>query len=78
MANPKPPKCKTRECREIRKYLKALVDYNAAMITWIDAEMKKPSTVERGQRFAKVLNELELENDRARMFGLGEKQKGAK
>ncbi len=39
----------------------------------IDIEMRKPSTNERGSNIAKITNYLEMANDRARHFGLGEK-----
>ena len=39
-------------------------------ITAIDAEMKKPSDLERGRRIARITNELELALDRAERFGV--------
>ena len=60
-----------------RKYLRALVRDVREALAMIDAEMRGPSTVERGKRIASICNTLELANDCGERFGLGE-SKGRK
>ena len=57
--------------RAHKHYLKSLTQAVAKSIAAIDAEMKKPSTPDRGKRIAAITNNLEIENDKARYFGLG-------
>ena len=68
---PRPPE---RRCVcGTRKYLKFLVSAVTQSLGALEAEMRKPSTYERGSRIARISNFLEMEKDRARHFGLGEK-----
>jgi hypothetical protein len=55
----------------LKNLIKAVEDYSK----WMDEEMKKPSTHERGSRIAKVLNNLDYVKDCAKMFGLPRKVK---
>lgn len=57
--------------KELRQRLKALTAAVMKTIAAIDAEMKRPSTPDRGKRIAAITNALEIENDKARYFGLG-------
>lgn len=59
-----------RELRNLRAHLRDLVECARVSIAALDEEMKKPSTVERGKRIAKITNYLEMAKDRTRMFGL--------
>ncbi len=61
-----------RECRALRKHLKDLTSMTAKVIKAIDAEMDLPSSHERGKRIARLTNTLEVANDIARHFGLGQ------
>jgi len=54
-----------------KKELIKLTEIVAKTLTAIDAEMKNPSTVERGKRIAKICNQLEMTNDSVMRFGLG-------
>ena len=63
--------CSTAECRDCRKYLRQLVTTVESTLAWIDDEMKKPSNVERGKRIAAYCNNLEMQKDLAKRFGLG-------
>ena len=60
---------KPKQC----KYCKSLCKVVREYILKMDELMKQPSTNEFGQAIAKQINILELENDRVRHFGLGEK-----
>ena len=68
------PTCSAADCRECRNYLKDLIRVTEAFITWIDSEMKKPSTVERGKRIASACNALKMQKDLAKLFGLPRKR----
>ena len=59
--------------RKLRKYLKDLTKTVKICINALDDAMKRPSDENRGKLIAKVLNDLEMANDCARHFGLGEK-----
>lgn len=67
----KKPADPRRQYRDVRKYLVSLVCVCEEVLRHLDAEMKKPSTVERGKRIAKICNHLELHKDLAKRFGLG-------
>lgn len=54
-----------------REHLATLTAFVAGTIAKLDAEMRLPSDHARGQRIAKIMNDLEMANDRARYFGLG-------
>lgn len=66
-----------RELRARTKYLRLLTADVKKFIAWMDLEMKKPATVERGQRISRAMNALELSNDGARRFGLPQRRGGA-
>lgn len=59
-----------RKCK-YEKALRELVTANQEFMRWLDAEMVKPSTFERGQRIAKALNALGVKVDSVRYFTLG-------
>lgn len=67
-------KVEKRKSRELRKHLKDLTAMTAAVIKALDAEMAKPSDLDRGKRIAKITNALEMQNDIAIRFGLGTTQ----
>lgn len=54
-----------------RKHLRTLTGEVAAFLALVDAEMKKPSTPERGRTIARLCNALDMANDQAMHFGLG-------
>ena len=60
-----------RDTRNLRTNLKALTDQVMRHLVWLDAEMKKPESPERGKQIAKMANVLEVANDAARYHGLG-------
>lgn len=60
------------QIRALRRHLRDLTAVVAQAIAALDTEMKQPSTLERGKRVARVCNALEMANDRARHFGLGQ------
>jgi predicted oxidoreductase len=62
-----------KEVLKYRKDLKELVTLIDAALTAIDVEMKKPSTMERGKKIARICNALEFKKDEVRFFTLGEK-----
>lgn len=51
--------------------LRKLVADNQAFMRWLDAEMMKPSTPERGSRIATATNALNMAVDQVRYFTLG-------
>ena len=56
-------------CKEIstlRRGAKDLAMIVELFIEWLDQEMKKPSSFERGQRIAHACNEVELAKDRVK------------
>ena len=59
-----------RQHREPRKHLKELTAIVGKAITALDAEMKKPSNNQRGQRIAEITNALEWANDCAIRYSL--------
>lgn len=59
-----------RQHRETRKHLKELTTIVGKAIAALDAEMKKPSGNQRGQRIAKITNAVEWVNDCAIRYGL--------
>lgn len=62
--------------KEYKKHLRQLVAAVKYYIKVMDEEMKKPQSYERGKMISILVNELQLANDQARHFGLGEKLKG--
>jgi hypothetical protein len=67
MDKPKP----TPEEKKLRKHLSELVAACKNHIAYLDAEVAKPSSLERGKRTAALCNSLEFATDCARHFGLG-------
>ena len=59
------------ECKQLRKDLRMLVSSCEQVIDALDTEMKKPSSLERGKRIAKMCNFLTFQKDSAKHFGLG-------
>lgn len=59
-----------KKCK-YEKALRRLVKDNQEFIRWLDAEIMKPSTPERGRRFAVAVNALEMAVDRVRYGALG-------
>jgi hypothetical protein len=64
---------KKHELRNSKKHLTALTNSVATCLRAMDEEMAKPSSPERGSRIAKISNALNLQNDIARRFGLGQR-----
>lgn len=62
-----------RQIRNLKRHLRDLTRDVGACLKALDAEMVKPSTPERGQRLAAICNALNLSNDMAKRFGLGQK-----
>lgn len=67
-----------RDVRELRRYLRSMVVSSKNAIAMLDAEMKKPSDMDRGKRIARITNGLELATDMALRFGLKETLNKAK
>ena len=61
------------DSKRYKKYLKELTKQVKVCVKALDDHMELPSTQERGKNIAKILNQLEMVNDQARHFGLGEK-----
>jgi len=59
-----------KENRELKKYLSNHAQIIADTLSALDATMKGPSTVERGQTIAAACNMLEYANDSLMHFGL--------
>lgn len=59
------------EAKKYRKYLVTLTDQVRAYIAQVDALMKSSHSGQRDSSLAKLSNALEIENDKARYFGLG-------
>lgn len=59
-----------KQCK-YEKALRELVQRNQEFMRWLDAEMVKPSTHERGSRIAQALNALGVATDSVRYFTLG-------
>lgn len=62
-----------RKVRELTKHLRDLTATVKICLDHLDTEMAKPSGPERGGRIARISNALNLQNDIARRFGLGER-----
>lgn len=62
-----------RKARELKKHLRDLTATVSQCLAALDAEMKEPSTVQRGSRIANISNALNLQNDIAMRFGLGKR-----
>lgn len=59
--------------RELKRQLRELTKAVSACLAAIGSEMARPSTPERGKRIAAVCNHLNLQNDMAKRFGLGQR-----
>lgn len=58
------------KARRMRKHLVELSEAVTEHLAGLDAEMAKPSTVERGKRIAVLASSLDMANDRVRYFAL--------
>jgi len=63
-----------RERRELRAHLRNLTSVVTRALADIDAEMRTPSTADRGKRIAQICNRLQLANDMAKRFGLSRRR----
>lgn len=61
-----------RQLRAVKRHLRDLTRRVAEFLDAIDIEMAKPSSPDRGKRIAKICNVLNLSNDTAKRFGLGQ------
>lgn len=59
-----------KKCK-YEKALRSLVNSNQQFMRWLDAEMVKPSTVDRGRRVAQAMNALSMHVDGIRFNELG-------
>lgn len=59
-----------RQTRELRRYLRNLTQSVDHFLVRLDAKMKEPSTEDRGRFIARVANDLDLQNQIAKRFGL--------
>lgn len=62
---------KTKAERELTKHLSALVKAVEAHLSALDAEMRLPSSNERGMRIARICNTLEVAKERVRFSATG-------
>lgn len=72
MADPKRPTDPAREAGDLRKALKTLTTEVRAACEQLDEVMLLPESQARGRAIAAITNGLEMANDRARYFALGE------
>ena len=57
--------------RKYRRGLRDLTEAVSAALRMLDAEMKLPTSPERGSRIARICNGLQMSNDCAKRFALG-------
>lgn len=60
-----------RRVKKLERDLKGLSDHVLAFLFWLDKEMVKPESRERGSRVAKASNALDRANDLIRYSVLG-------
>lgn len=60
------------EARNLRRALKSLTADVRAALRALDDVMRQPESEGRGKAIAAISNALEMSNDRARYFALGE------
>jgi len=60
-----------KKMSEAERRLRELTTFVCKFLNAMDDEMKMHESPERGKRIAQFCNQLEIENDRARFFGLG-------
>ena len=60
-----------RDMRNLKTNLKALTDQVLRHLVWLDEEMAKHESPERGKRLAAMANVLDMANDAARYHALG-------
>lgn len=60
-----------KERAALRKHLEDLTTTVGDVIHNFDVVARQPESVERGRTLARIINALEMANDRARHFGLG-------
>lgn len=61
----------TADERKLKTHLRELSAAVTDHLRALDAEMKLPSSAERGRRIARLASELDMANDRVRYFALG-------
>lgn len=61
-----------QEAGHLRKNLKQLTGDIGVAVKAFDKVADEPQSEERGKKLAAIMNAIELANDRARHFGLGE------
>ena len=54
--------------KKLRKEFKSHTDFVKDFLVLLDAEMRAPSTPERGGRIAQLSNKLQMKNDSVRRF----------
>ena len=59
-----------RTLRERTRYLKGLSKQVDQFLAWMDVEMTKPSTYDRGRRIAQAQNALDMANQHVKRFAL--------
>ena len=60
-----------KRLRKLEKDLRGLTDDVRTYLKWLDEEMRKPSSPQRGSRIARASNSLEMRNNMVRRFTLG-------
>ena len=60
-----------KKARHYKKALKDLIEVLEANIRHFDSVAKEPSSPQKGERLAAVMNNIELQKDLAKRFGLG-------
>jgi hypothetical protein len=63
---------RTDDERRLKKYLTELTATVAGVVERVDTLMQEPHSRGRDEQLARIMNVLELANDSARHFGLGQ------
>jgi len=63
-----------RERAELRAHLRNLTAVVTRALADLDAEMRTPSTTDRGKLIAQICNRMQLANDMAKRFGLSRRR----
>jgi hypothetical protein len=64
-------KSKPVSAKDVRRHLVGLTSAVRTHLAALDQLMLGPSTYKRGRQVARLCNQLDMENDKARYFGLG-------
>ena len=72
MPLPKDPRAMARQLRKARQDLRALTHVVSLALAHLDHLLLQPESAGRGQQLARVLNALDVANDSALHFGLGQ------